>query len=457
MADLEQQAAEQPKARASVPARRPRPAARPGKGYLFGASLVIGISLVCIGVFTLLLSSSKGDPGVRVWLLNHAPDQIGIINPYDGVAEKKLTVADGLRGLNFSRDGTKAFVQNVVDVTNKLTVIDTSTYIKDDVIEVDGVPQGVGVFPDNRKLAVILGSRTEFMAGGFDVLDLKAQTKADPTKKKVLMHVRDLRLAHKIQVGDDGDRVYMIDAKSSKLAVYSFSQQKQLRTVELGGACEDFIYPRYGKYYFAGVLEHLTIYQIDKESDEIVGGYIYSDMDPEHPYWRPWLRRMAVDPTGHYLYATATERKAVAVWDINNRTYMVQASQFHGQPGGDGYPAFGRIPFYLPMNRFTLNGGYLQQGMTDIPGPQLIATDPLNEYVYVVDERGALYIFNRKDVEVAHPPSYFPTAPMSTPEPHRIAADMASDTTEVRDIAVSLPMEHHVVGGALSAAAGGGT
>jgi DNA-binding beta-propeller fold protein YncE len=436
MADDEQQAL-------SAPPAAPRPAPRRparSRGYAAGAALVLGISLVCTGAFAALLSRSRTDPGVRVWLLNHAPDQIGIVNPYDGVTEKKLSVADGLRGLNFSRDGSRAYVQNVVDVTNKLTVIDTTTYLHTDVIEVDGVPEGVGVFPDRRKLAVILGSRTEFEAGGFDVLDLKAQTKADPTKQQVLMHVRDLRLAHKIAVGDDGDRIYMIDAKSSNLTIYSFKQKKRINSVDLGGACEDFIYPPNGDYYFASVLQHYTIYQISKATDEIVAGYVYSDMYPERPYWKPWLRKMAVDPTGRYLYGTVTERKAVAIWDLNNRSYIVDPTNFHGDTSqdGQGFPKLGKLPLYLPMTRFAINGGYLAPGQY-MPGPQLIAADPLNEYIYVVDEHGALYIYDRAQVQVPQPRSNYQPNELPTPPPHRISTDLASDTTEVRDIAVSLP------------------
>src|SRR5438105_2243228 len=127
----------------------PEPAPRRARrGYLAGAALVLGVTAACIGGFAALLLKPQSDPGVRVWLLNHAPDQIAVIDPYQGNTEAKFSVTDGLRGLSFTKDGKEAFVYGVVDVSNKLTEINTATYLKDDVLELDGIPQGIAVFPD---------------------------------------------------------------------------------------------------------------------------------------------------------------------------------------------------------------------------------------------------------------------------------------------------------------------
>src|SRR5687768_2006720 len=103
---------------------------------------------------------------MRVWLLNHQPDQALIVNPFNGQVEQKFLVADGLRELAFSRDYSRAYIASVVDVANRIKVLNTRSYLQEDNIDVDGIPQGIGVFPDDKKLAVILGSKTDFQAGG---------------------------------------------------------------------------------------------------------------------------------------------------------------------------------------------------------------------------------------------------------------------------------------------------
>jgi DNA-binding beta-propeller fold protein YncE len=398
---------------------------------------VLVVAAGCVAGFIWLLVRPSSDPGVRVWLLNHAPDQVAVMDPYQGTVEKKFTASDGLRGLTFTRDGKEAFIYGVVDVTNKLIQINTSTYLKDDTLELDGIPQGIAVFPDDRRVAIILGSKTDFMSGGFDVLDLKQRSKADPTKRLDLMRVRDLQLSHKIAIGDDGDRIYMIDAKSSKLFVYSFRQRQKIKELELGGACEDFIYPEQGSYYFASVLQHMAIYQISKDTDQIVAGYVFSDMDPAMVFRRPFLRHMALDPSGKYLYAVSAERWSFAVWHLNDPEYVIDPRRWNGDPNHEGFPRLAEFPHHLPMARYRIKGGYKPGDY--LPKPDLIACDPLDEYVFVVDEDGALYIYNRADVLAKQPLSYAEPQQLEVPEPRKIVVELASSTTEIRDIAVTKP------------------
>src|SRR4030042_150727 len=70
------------------------------------------------------------------------------------------------REIVFNHRKDTAFVANVVDVNNRVTLIDTRSYLKTEQIIVDGVPQGLAVFPGDQYLAVITGSKTDFMAGG---------------------------------------------------------------------------------------------------------------------------------------------------------------------------------------------------------------------------------------------------------------------------------------------------
>lgn len=413
--------------------------ARPG-GFTPGAVFVVAFTLLCMIAFVGLTLRPHIDSGIRIWMLNHTPDQVLIISPFDGKVEKKFQVADGLRGLAFSRDGKKAYFYNVVDVSNRLTVKDTRTYLTEEVIEVDGVPQGIGVFPDNRKLAVILGSKTDFMAGGFDVIDLKQQSKADPQKKKRLYRERNLSLTHKIAVSDDGDKIYCVDAKSDKIHIFSFSQRQKIGEIDLHGAPEQLLYPYVGNFYYVSVLQHRAIYQINKFTDSIEAVYIYSFFDPQKRWAGGKLRYMAVDSSGRYLAATNYEEKTVAIWDLKARDQHDVAWQdvpYYPEIFESSY-RFERT-YYLPMQRFQLIGGY-DPNVTYVPGGQQIEIDPLDQYLVIVDDDGALYVYDWQEGLRTnwHNKGAGENADgIPIPKPDQIVVDIADRTTEIRDLAIS--------------------
>jgi hypothetical protein len=414
---------------------------RPRLGGLTpGGVLVVAVTALCIAAFFGLMLRPQTDTGIRVWMLNHTPDQVVIVSPFDGKVEKKFQVADGLRGLAFSRDGTKAYFYNVVDVSNRLTVKDTRTYLTEEVIEVDGVPQGIGVFPDNRKLAVILGSKTDFMAGGFDVIDLKQQSQADPKKKRRLYRERNLSLTHKIAVGDDGDKIYCVDAKSDKIHVFSFSQRKKIGEIDLHGAPEELLYPYVGNYYYVSVLQHRAIYQINKFTDSIEAVYIYDFFDPQKRWSGGKLRYMAVDSTARYLVATNLEEKTVAIWDLKSRDKNDvdwQDVPYYPEIFESSY-RFERT-YYLPIQRFALLGGY-DPNLTYVPGGQQVEIDPLDEYLVIVDDEGALYIYDWAEglrTNWRNPGSTVRDDGLPIPKPREIVVDIADKTTEIRDLAIS--------------------
>lgn len=402
-------------------------ARRGGLGLGLGSALVLLVTALGIGGFLWLWLRPGVDSGVRVWLLNHTPDQCIIVNPVDGVVEKKFLVADGLRELAFSRDCTTAYVANVVDVSNRLTVLDTATYLDKEIIEVDGVPQGLGVFPDGRRLAVILGSKTDFMAGGFDILDLGEQSKADPRRKKRLYRERDLSLTHKIAISDDGDKIYCIDAKSSKVFIFSFAQKQKIGEVELHGAAEEFLYPQVGNYYYVSVLNHQAIYQIDKRTDQVTGAYIYQLQNPELPFNFGRLRFMAVDSEARYLYGTNFEGKTVAIWELGNPAHSIDWREVTYDVNDEGMYVF-PVEYFLPVKRIKLKGGY-DPSKSFVPGGHQVAVDPHDKFLFVVDEYGALYIYDMDVINAA--------ADMSTPEPRKIVSEIEG---EMRDLKVSRPI-----------------
>lgn len=404
-------------------------------GLVWAQLLVLGVTLVCVGGFTFLMLRTGSDSGVRLWILNHAPDQAIIINPYSGggVVEKRFQVADGLRDIAFSWDGKKAFIGNVVDVSNRLQVFDTTTYLKEETMELDGVPQGIGVFPDNHTLAVILGSKTDFMAGGFDVFDLNEQSKADPKKKKRLYRERGLSLSHQIAIGNDGDRIYCIDAKSDLLAVFSLKRKAQIKAIPLNGAPEEMLYPRVGDYYYISVLQHKTIYQLDKETDEIVNAFIYELPDPDDLWGGGKLRKIAVNSNGHYLFGTNYEMKTVAIWEIGNPEFQIPWQAIPVETARQS-SYISQVPYYLPMTRFKLAGGY-KPGDNYIPGGQHIEVSPNDEHLFVMDEYGALYIYNLKGIN-----GVMQAKDLSVPEPLDIISEFSNQVTEIRDMKVTMPV-----------------
>jgi hypothetical protein len=400
-------------------------------GYGFGTAVVIAVVALCILAVSLMLASSKQDTGIRVWVLNHAPDQVVIINPYNGQVESKFQVADGLKDMSFSQDFKKAYIGNVVDVTNKLTVIDTASYNKERTIEIDGVPQGIGVFPEDDKLAVITASKTNFMAGGFDVLDMNERSKADPTRQRRLYRERGLQLTHKIAVGDDGDRIYCLDAKEPLVHVFSFKQESWIKDIDLHGAPEELLYPPIGDYFYISVLQHRAIYQISKETDEIVGAFIYQLHDLDNPMRNGRLRHMALDSKAEHLVGTNYELKTVAIWRIGDPQFSVPWQDVPYNPNDEKTYRF-EIDHFVPLTRFRLTGGY-DPNDRYIPGGEQVVIDPLDDYLIVVDEKGAMYRYDFEEM--------LKVEDNSIPEPlgGQPVLSLTSDTTEIRDVKVSRP------------------
>jgi len=62
----------------------PRQVSRRSGVYRLGSAVVIVFTVVCIAAFIGLMLRPNVDTGIRIWLLNHAPDQVVIISPFDG-------------------------------------------------------------------------------------------------------------------------------------------------------------------------------------------------------------------------------------------------------------------------------------------------------------------------------------------------------------------------------------
>lgn len=270
---------------------------------------VLVIGLVILAVLALVFIRPVKDRGTRLWLLNHAPDQLIIANPDTGEEEKKLLIADGLVQLIFNHRKDTAYVANVVDVSNRINVLDTRTYLKLETIIVAGVPQGMSVFPDDRHLAVITGSKTDFMAGGFDVLDLTEPSQVDPQRKRVTYRERGLRLTSSIHVDEQGRYILVLDAKRSSVFVFDYRKKKLVRSLEVGSAPISLLYPEQGDYFFVSSIadESITIFRKAQDPMEIEKAGVVK-------YAR--FRFMEVSPDASVLYAPSYEKRIVVVIDV---------------------------------------------------------------------------------------------------------------------------------------------
>jgi hypothetical protein len=380
-----------------------------------------------------MLLRKDADSGIRVWLLNHQPDQAIIVNPFKGLVEQKFLVADGLRELAFSRDYKHAYVASVVDVSNRVKVIDTRSYLQEDNIEVDGIPQGIGVFPDDNKLAVILGSKTDFQAGGFDVIDLTQRSAVDPHRRKRLYRERELALTHKLQISDDGDRIYVIDAKKPLVNIFSLKAKKRVAAIDLHGSPEEMIYPHVGDFYYVSVLQHQAVYQFDKKTDHVVAAYVTEVPRPAQFHFKK-IRFLCVDKDARYLFGTASLAKSVFVWEIGNPSYKVDwtkelAKDENPDAVLGSLESFKHVTHdqYLPLTSFKMEGGY-DPTKKYLPEPERVAVDNMDQNLFVVDGDGALFLFDFKEAVGAKQGS--------TLKPYKIVPGTEG---EMRDMKISQP------------------
>ncbi len=272
--------------------------------------LIIIVAIIGIGVFSYLYLRPVPDRGIRIWLLNHAPDQLVVVNPDTGETEKELLIADGLKQFIFNHAKDTAYVANVVDVSNRVTLVDTRSYLKKDQIIVDGVPQGLDIFPGDRYLAVIMGSKTDFMAGGFDVLDLMQDSQVDPQRKRVTYRERGLTLTAFIAVDETGENVICLDAKASNVFIFSVAEQKLVRTIDVGAAPLGMLYPPNGDYFFICSIKDQSVTVLTKNSDP-------QKIEIAAKIETGRVRDVALSKDGLTLYAPVYERKDIAVIDLD--------------------------------------------------------------------------------------------------------------------------------------------
>lgn len=283
---------------------------KPTLGKPAGGAARIAVVLIVVQMlfwvvfFTILAFKSSSDKGVRLFLLNHAPDELLVVNAYTGQLERRQSVADGLRQLIFSADGKYAYISNTVDVINKVTVMDAHSFLITERIEVDGVPQDLAIFDDNSKLLVVNGARTDFMANGFDVYDLTQNL--GKARKATLYRAREMKLVDKVQYDPVSGYIYAIDSKDSKIWVYSFAQRKLVEQIELNVGPIDMYFPPEGPYFFVSTIRQEMINVIDRNKHEIVKRIKVGR-----------CRQMTSDKTGSILYVPVSEKKQLVVVDVN--------------------------------------------------------------------------------------------------------------------------------------------
>lgn len=279
--------------------------------------------------FGILAAQAARDRGIRLFLLNHAPDELVVVNGDTGQVERRQAVADGLRQLIFSTDGENAYISNAVDVKNKVTVMDAHSFLITERIEVDGIPQDLAIFTDNQRLIVVNGARTDFMANGFDVYDLTQQ--ADKGRKPVLYRAREMKLVDEVAYDPNTGMIFAIDSKDSKVWVYDFSQKKLVHQIELNTAPIDMHFPEGGDYFFVSTIRREMVFVIDRYTYEIVKRIkvgrcrqIASDKDGKMLYVP------VSDSTGKRLVVVDVEEgRALGFVDIPRRCEIIEMSPYY--------------------------------------------------------------------------------------------------------------------------------
>ncbi len=313
----------------------------PARGKAGAAKTLWIVQIVFwVAFFAITAAVSVKDTGVRLFLLNHAPDELLVVNAATGEIEKKMAIADGLQKLVFSPDGKYAFISNAVDVTNKVTVIDAHRFLKTEVIEVDGIPQDLAVASDNRRLVVVNGAKTDFMASGFDVLDLMEKSPTGAGKKARIFRARDLKLTGRIEIDRQTGLLYAIDSKDSKLFVYDLANNSLVNTIEINGAPIDMYFPPEGRNFFVSTIRRGMIFVIDRYTNEIMKTVRVGRS-----------RQMASTRDGGILYVPLSETRQLAVMDV----------------------AAGRVTKTIP-----------------IPHPaEVIEISPFDDTIFIVDSSGS--------------------------------------------------------------------
>lgn len=323
---------------AKNPAKKGEGAARSKAGV--AKTLLIVQLAFWIVFFAVVSAVSVKDKGIRLFLLNHTPDELIVVNAASGEIEKRMAVADGLQKLVFSTDGKYAYISNAVDVTNKITAIDAHRFLKTEIIEVDGIPQDLAIASDNRRLVVVSGARTDFMASGFDVLDLHEQSPSGKGRKARLYRARDLKLAGRIEIDRQTELLYAIDSKDSKVFVYDINVGALVNSIEINGAPIDMCFPKEGRHFFVSTIRRGMIFVIDRFTNEIVKTIRVGRS-----------RQMAASRDGSVLYVPLAEARQIAVVDV----------------------AAGRVAKTIP-----------------IPHPaEIIEISPFDDTLYVVDSTGS--------------------------------------------------------------------
>jgi len=183
-------------------------------------------------------------------------------------------------------------------------VLDANSLLVTERIEVDGIPQDMAILEDNTRLVVVNGARTDFMANGFDVYDLTQDL--GKARKPILYRAREMKLVDNIQYDPVAGYIYAIDSKDSRLWVYSFAERKLVDQIELNVAPVDMYFPPEGPYFFVSTIRQEMINVIDRNTHEIVKRIKVGR-----------CRQITSDRAGSILYVPVSEKKQLAVVDVN--------------------------------------------------------------------------------------------------------------------------------------------
>jgi YVTN family beta-propeller protein len=167
---------------------------------------------------------------VRVYIANHAGDNIDVIDP---VTNKVVQVIEGIElphGVDFSPDGSRVYVSN--ESERVLDVVDQKTGEIINKVPLSGLPNNIAVTRDGRRVFVCIAE----MPGALDVIDTTSleRVKSIPMKGPL----------HNVYVTPDGKYAVMGSKEAKLLTVIDVQTEQAVWEIKFNEAVRTMAFER---------------------------------------------------------------------------------------------------------------------------------------------------------------------------------------------------------------------
>lgn len=203
-------------------------------------------------------------------------------------------------GIVVSRDGTRAYVANLMDGT--VSVISTATNTVIATIPTGNGPSSVALSPNGTRAYA-----SNYTAGTVSVINTATNT--------VISTIKVGANPYSVAISPDGTRLYANNAGSNTVSVVNTATNAVVATIPVGSAPLTTAFNATGSRAFVANAYDDTITVIDTATNKVVGSPISVG---DYPVG------LAVSPDGTRLYVTNTRANTISV--INTATNAVSAT-----------------------------------------------------------------------------------------------------------------------------------